>query len=155
MINSTYAPKRYEDLNSDSCTVDNQTIQDVADAGTSTNIDLKLTDDHLITGIQLIVENANFGDTVTMQVVDNDGVLPTVYGPYWTAEQPVLYPNYPVLRQFATNWGLSSDVQVKFDEGQLYPAKIIAGLYIRIIYTSTGTSNVNVIANYRLHMVLT
>ena len=35
-----------------------------------------------------------------------------------------------------------------------YPAKVYAGLYLRLIYTSTGASNVAVAINYSLHKVL-
>src|SRR5271165_1961125 len=102
MINSTYVAKRFEDLNADSCMVDAQSVQGTVTAGQTANIDLKLNDDHFITGLEVVANNSNFGDTVTMQVVDTDGVLPAKYGAYWTSQQPILYPNYPVLRQFAT-----------------------------------------------------
>jgi hypothetical protein len=150
MINSNYVAKRYEDLNADTCMVNNQSVQSTVAAGQSANIDLKLTDDHFITGSILLANNANFGDVVTLQVMDRDLNLQGIYG----AGITTMYPNYPVLRQFVTNWGVSADTQLKIDKTHSYPAKIMAGLYLRAIYTSTGTSNVNVILNYELHIVL-
>ena len=150
MINSTYIPKRYDDLNADSCMVDDQGIQGSIPAGTTANIDLKITDDHLITGVQMSANNANFGDSVSLQVVDKDEMLEAIYGSAITAE----YPNYPILRQFATNWRINSDTQVKLDKDKLYPAKIIDGLYLRVVYTSTGSTDVDIITNYELHKVL-
>ena len=124
MINSTYTPKRFEDLNADSCMVDNIGIQGTAAAGTTTNIDLKLTDDHLITGMDVSADNATFGDTVSLQVVDKDLMLEGIYG----AGITTMYPNYPILRQFGTNFGINSDTQIKLSKTHSYPAKIIAGL---------------------------
>jgi hypothetical protein len=154
MINSTYVAKRFEDLNSDACMLNAQSATATIAAGSTTNVDLQLTDDHFITGLEAVANNSNFGDTVTMQIVDNDNVLPTAYGAYWTTEQPILYPTYPILRQFATNWAINSDTQLKFAQTALYPAKVIAGLTVRAIYTSTGTTNVNVAMNYELHKIL-
>lgn len=154
MVNSTYTPKRFEDLNSDAVMLNGQCAAGTATAGAATNIDLQLTDDHIITGMTVIANGSNFGDTVTMQVIDNAGIVSAMYGVNWTAMQPTLYPNYPILRQFATNIMLPSDIQTKINKEAMYPAKVLANLYLRLIYSSTGTTNVSVAVNYELHKVL-
>src|ERR1019366_4247485 len=134
MINSTYVPKRFEDLNSDTCILNAQGAAGTITAGTTANIDLQLTDDHIFTGMTVLATNSVFGDTATLQVVDKDSILASIPG------ISIMYPTYPIMRQFGTNLNLPADVQTKIDKEGMYPAKVIAGLYIRLIYTSTGTS---------------
>jgi len=148
MINSTYSPKRFEDLNADTCMLNAQGISGTAIAGTATNIDLHITDDHIFTGMTVMANSSAFGDTLTLQVVDKDSLLANIPG------ISTMYPNYPVLRQFGTNLCIVSDAQTKLTKEGTYPAKVIAGLYIRIIYTSVGSINVDLSVNYELHKVL-
>ena len=150
MINSKFAPINYDILNIKDCMVNNQGVQQTISNGITGNIDLKLTDDHLLTGVQVIVDKSVFGDTLNLQVCDKDLMLQGVYG----AAITTMYPNYPILRQFATNWVVNSDCQIKISKEKLYPAKIYAGLYLRCSYTSTGTVPVNVAVNYDLHICL-
>jgi len=150
MINSVSAPKRFEDLNSDSYMLNAQGVTGTAIAGTSTNIDLSLTDDHIFTGLELMASSTTFGDTVTFQVVDKTSMLIGIYGAGITS----IYPAYPVLRQFGTNLNLPSDEQMKISKEGSYPAKVLAGLCIRCIYNSVGTTNVSVGINYEIHRVL-
>lgn len=108
--------------------------------GQSHNIDLKLADDYLMTGASVIVKDATFGDKFSLQVIDIDNILG--------------YGSNTVLLQTITDWGVVADKQ---DQGSLaagYPAKIVAGLYLRMIYISIGTINPSVIINYHLHKVL-
>jgi hypothetical protein len=151
MINSTYAPKRFDDLNADCCMVNNMGVSITVTAGSTGTLDLLLSDDHLITGLELMAMNSNFGDLVTLQVVDTNNMLLNAYGSaYVTAN----YPQYPVLRQFATNCVVNSDTQVKLIKEKTYPAKVNAGLTIRCLYTSKGSSDVNLAINYELHKLL-
>lgn len=115
-------------------------ISGTATAGVSTNIDHKLTERRLITGVHIILKDHAWGDTATLQVVDVDNILG--------------YGAGTVLGEYATSWQFASDKQ---DQGVFtvpYPADIAANLYLRIIYTSTGGTNVSVRANYFLHKVL-
>lgn len=150
MINSTYAPKRFEDLNADGCMLNEQGVQDTVTAGQTTFIDLTLTDDHLLTGLQISANGTSFGDTINLQVVDKGSMLQNLYGSAITT----MYPNYPVLRQFGTNIALCSDQQFKIEKEKMYPAKVIGGLTLRVIYHSIGSTNVNVAVNYELHKVM-
>lgn len=150
MQNSTYVPKRFEDLNSDTCMLNSQGLTHTATAGVSTNLDYKLLDDHILTGLELLANSSNFGDTTTLQVVDKDLMLQGIYG----AGITTMYPAYPVLRQFGTNINLPSDTQLKINKQGVYPARIITGLYLRLIYNSTGSTDVSVAVNYVLHKLL-
>lgn len=106
-------------------------------AGTTTNIDLALTDDHLITGAWVVVSGATLGDTISFQVIDSSGVLA---------------PPGTMLNQFMTSWYLPASAETQLD--MVYPAKIIAGLTLRVVYTSTGATAPFIGINYKLHKVL-
>jgi len=111
-----------------------------ATAGTATNIDFKLTEDDLITGASfLLLSGANIGDYIDFQVVDRDGVY---------------YPAGTLLSQFCTNWYVSTDKQTQDVPEIPYPAKVLSGLVLRLVYNSTGTSAVKVAVNYHLHKVM-
>lgn len=115
-------------------------VTGVANSGTTTNVDYQLTDDTLLTGAQVLTSTSVFGDSITFQVVDVNNILG--------------YGANVVLKQFITNWQLRSDSQEQIDLHVNYPAKLKAGLYLRLVYSSTGGSNVNVAINYALHKVL-
>jgi hypothetical protein len=107
-------------------------------AGTTGNLDYKLTSERWINGCHLILRNHAWDDSLLFQVVDVDNVLG--------------YGAGAVLNEFASTWQITEDKQ---DQGIFkieYPAKILNGLYIRIRYTSTGAANVGVKCNYFLHM---
>jgi hypothetical protein len=109
-----------------------------ATKNTTTNIDYKLLEQRYLNGCMLIIKNQVFGDKVKFQVVDVDNILG-------------LGAN-TVLDEFGTDWYVSEDSQ---DQGMItipYPAKIVAGLYIRIVYNSVGTENdVQLKCNLFLH----
>jgi len=108
-------------------------------AHTTSNLDLLMSDDCLITGAWLVVNGGNYGDYACLQVVDVSGAFSGT-------------PN-TVLNQFMTNWYLPPSTDTQFD--LVYPAKIYAGLTIRVVYTSTGLITPPFVAvNYKLHKVL-
>lgn len=135
-----YKPLRNEDFNANSLTFNGKGNTGTAAHGTATNIDMALTEDTVLTGGTLILKNHCFGDTVDQQVVDKDGIVA---------------PPGTVLRQFITSWNVADDVQI---QGGIvapgYPAKIISGLYLRLVYHSTCGTDVSVAINYLLHKVL-
>jgi hypothetical protein len=123
--------------------------------GALTPIDLKLADDHWLVGGGLLVKNAVFGDYCDMLVIDKDLVLKgqNVPGTPYTYDQ---LPGYPVLRQFVSTYYLddTKSDQGGFDSPSV--AKILAGTYLRVNYTSTtltGTAP-KVAINYKLYKVL-
>lgn len=113
-------------------------VKGTATKNTSTNIDYKLTEDRWINGVQIILKDHEFEDTVKFQIVDVDNI----FG----------YGAGLVLDEFGSDWNLSSDKQDQGIYVLSYPAKILANLYIRIVYISTGTVNdVRATINYFLH----
>jgi hypothetical protein len=138
MQNSTYNPIHENDFEKNKLTFDAQGVSTTVTSGSITNLDYTLTDDCLITGVELIVNNGNYGDTLSFQVVDTTGFTG--------------YPVGTVLDQYATNWNVApvTDTQLSV----VYPAKIITGLTLRVVYTSTGSSNPFIALNYKLHKCL-
>jgi hypothetical protein len=140
MNGSSLKLNRVEIFTSDNVNTNNQGIIGIAAAGQVTNIDLKMMDDNFITGGILRTFHSTFGDYIHLQVIDIDNVLG--------------FGTNVVLGQYCTSWYLRDDAQEQFNETTSYPAKIVAGLYLRIVYHSIGQSDVVVTANYRLHKAL-
>lgn len=78
--------------------------------------------------------NGEPGDYCYFQVLDKDGLL---------------YPAGTVLEQFGEKYYMTPNFLHAI---LLYKAKIIPGMYLRLKYTSTGTSDVKVIANLFRHL---
>jgi len=96
-------------------------------AGATENIDLTLTDDSLFTGANLYSPSSCPDDEVKFQVLMGDTLL----------------------NQFM-DWYVAGGINKEL----AYPAKIPAGLKIRIAYKNTCSNPINVKINYSLHKVL-
>ena len=112
-------------------------IKDTAIAGQITNIDYKITEERWINGVNMILENHVIDDSVSFEIVDIDNI-------FGLGENTVL-------DRFAESWRVCTDESDQHSILIPYPARIIAGLYIRIVYTSTGSTNVIVRCNLFLH----
>lgn len=108
-----------------------------ATLGQTTNIDYLVSEERYINGAQLILQNQVFGDKVNFEIVDVDDILGLGAG--------------TVLDTFAEDWFIDSSNMNQQIIKIEYPAKILAGLYVRVKYTSTGASNVDVRCNLLLH----
>ena len=98
------------------------------------SIDMTLTDDCLITGGILMVKNGYFTDKLSMQVV---------------------HPTLGVVSEYVTDFRVVEDSQRQFELNINYPAKIPAGMILRIKYTPSTDVGVRYISvNYMLHKVL-
>lgn len=105
-------------------------------AGQTQNIDWTVTQltysgvnkDSYFNGVQYYAENAVIGDTVSFQVV---------------------HPSLGVLDEFATGFYVAPNTK---DTILLYRARLYPGTTIRIVYTSTGASDVNFMCNLFRHM---
>lgn len=98
-------------------------------------------------GIEYYAKDAEAGDKMTFQVVDLDGVGVTL-GWYSQATFDAM-GNVYVADEFGTDWGVMPNQNTI----RLYKAKLIPGLYIRIKYTSVGTTNdITMICNLFRHM---
>jgi hypothetical protein len=137
-INTTYNPLNLNDFEKTKINKNAQGVSIIIPAGTDVSIDLLLTDDTLVTGADCLVKGAIAGDTVDFQI----------YGP-----NPLTGIS-GVLNQFVTKWFINPDSTQQSTPHSNYPAKIPAGLTLRIIYHSTGTTDVWFAANYNLEKVL-
>lgn len=133
MTGSTLQVSSIDEFNSTNVVLDAQGTSAAIPIGSTGNVDLTLADDCFLTGIEVVSDGGAFGDALSLQVLAGATVLGT----------------------FASGWVVGMDgLQVSHDSS--YPAKILAGMTIRVIYQSKaiGIGNVNVAANYILHKAL-
>jgi hypothetical protein len=138
--NTKYNPLHVDEFEKTKLNFNAHGVNTTVVLGTTANLDYTLTDDCLITGAELIVNGGNYGDTLNLQVVDLSGAFTGTPG--------------TVVNQFATNWNAPPQCDTQFDTA--YPAKIYAGLTLRLVYTSTGlgVTPVFLAVNWKLHKVL-
>jgi hypothetical protein len=109
---------------------------DTVTAQTTKDIDYKITQERYINGGKLMVNNIGPDDKITFQVVDKDNVLG--------------YGAGVVLDEFIKDFYLpqNESLHVQLD----YPAKIYAGLYLRLKYTNTNLADsITIKCNLYLH----
>lgn len=135
---TTYAPQHTNEMLTRAAAYSGKGVFGVCPAGQSLTLDLALPDDILIVGGRLLLENSKFGDRVTMQVVDKDGIAA---------------PAGTVLGEYIQDWFVGGQHD-SLTVASPYPNKVPAGFYLRVIYTSTGTTDVSVAVNYDLHTIL-
>lgn len=141
MQGSKYAPIRASDYGSKDLNADFRGEQFSVTKGTNVNCDHKILDDSLIDGGEIIATNVVQGDKISCQVIDIDNI----FG---------MGANF-ILGQFVTDWFLVPGSISKWNFTINYPAKVFAGLYLRIIYKSTGVdSDVWLAVNYKTHRIL-
>jgi hypothetical protein len=87
-------------------------------------------------GIEFFTKDSEVGDKMSFRIVDVNNILG--------------YGAGAVLDEFGKDWFVAPNTLNKI---VLYKANLIAGLFIRIVYTSTGTTNdVRLICNLFRHM---
>ncbi len=138
--NTQFAPTNTDQYSAKDLNASHKGTKFTAIAGQATSHDLAITDDVLIDGGVLVVLNGVIGDKITFQVVDIDNIKG--------------YGANTVLGQYKTDWYINPQESVQLDFTSRYPAKVFAGLYLRVVYTSTGSNNLDVIVNYKLQKVL-
>lgn len=107
---------------------------DTVAANSTKNIDYLVADERYINGGKLIVKDMGADDKVTFQVFDKDNVLG--FGAI-------------VLDQFITDFYLPQGDPLEV--ALAYPARIIPGLYLRLVYTNTNSVEAKVKCNLYLH----
>lgn len=109
-----------------------------ATGGGSTNLDFAIgAEDRYINGCRFILKNHAASDSMGFKVVDIDNVLG--------------YGAGTVLKTFGLDWNVDSE---RHDQGRdtfNFVARIYAGLYIRVVYVSTGLLDVSVKMNASLY----
>lgn len=138
--NTKYNPQHVNDFEKSKLSIDAQGVTAAVANGTTSNMDLTLTDDCLLTGVVFFTNASGYGDYVQLQVVDASGAFTGTPG--------------TVLLQPATNWYVSPGSYLSMDAD--YPAKIYAGLTLRVVYTNVaiGLGSTQIFMNYKLHKCL-
>lgn len=139
MIGSTYKPLKVSDFEASKLNFLGIGVTASCTSNGVTTLDYILIDDCLITGGTILVSNGTFGDKIDLQIVDVNNTLG--YG-----------ANF-ILNKFVSGWYIQSGPSI-VPISVPYPAKVYAGLAIRIIYTSIGSSTNSLAVNYNLHKVL-
>ncbi len=113
MQNSEYNPQMWHDVQAIFVKPKSIGLSGSVGAGGTTNVDLTLTDDMLIRGVEMFCNNIAFGDKVSVSVLAGAAVVGT-----------------PI-----TDWALSTENKfIKYDA--VAPMKLVAGLKLRFTYTS-------------------
>lgn len=113
-------------------------------AGQTSSFDVDITEERFINGVQLIAKNHKFGDSVDFLTIDKLGTFAGVYYPPGT-------PLPVVLDDFGKGFYLAEDQQ---DQGQImssYPARLVPGVSVRVVYHSTGDQDVDLCLNMFMH----
>lgn len=132
--NTAFNPPNINEFDKFKMNKDGHGVLGVASHGTSTTLDYTLADDMIIAGGHTFLANGvNWGDYVEFQVV---------------------HPIAGVLLQFLSTWYLNPEVIKQEVPPSNYPAKLTAGLILRVVYHSTGSADVPIAVNYNLERVL-
>jgi hypothetical protein len=105
-----------------------------AAASSTTTFDFHSPEERAIDGSEIWLGTRVFGCTADFEVIDKDGVMS---------------PAGSILGKFAYGWNIHPDTENSKRPG--YPAKIYAGLYIRIKLYNPSASAVKVYGNLTLH----
>ncbi len=134
--NTGYDPKNILDFEKSKLNKNALGISAVLTRGGTTNIDYTLTDDLLLAGgTVVLVRNSDWGDHMTFQILSG-GV---------------------VVNQFVTNWYVNPENIAQPIPSANYPAKLFAGLVLRIVYVSTAAGldpTPEIVINYNFEKVL-
>jgi hypothetical protein len=132
--NTDFNPLNVSEFEKNKMNKDARGVIGTATAGTSTNLDFILTDDILMAGGHaFLAKGAAWGDKVDFQAV---------------------HPIAGVVNQFITGWYLNPDSTQQPLPPSNYPAKIPAGLTLRVVYHSVGATDVEIAVNYNFEKVL-
>lgn len=104
-------------------------------ANSTGDIEYEMPAERFINGGRLLIDNIGENDKMTFQVVDKNNVLG--------------YGAGVVLDEFIKDYFVptTGNLEVRLD----YPAKIVAGLFLRLKYTSTHQNGCKVKCNLYLH----
>lgn len=133
--NTTFAPECKSQFVKSQLQFSGQAISFDCLTNAESNGDLVLTDDHLLTGGILLVKNGEFTDEVSLQIV---------------------HPTYGVVNEFVTKYRIIEDETRQFMLDLDYPAKLSAGLTIRVHYKASNLSATTrkIALNIFLHKVM-
>jgi hypothetical protein len=131
--NTSYDPTNVNFFDKTKLNKDANSVVATIAAGTSYNIDHLISDDALIMDSTLLVHGAAKGD-------------------YWKMQ--VIHPVYGVVFEPIHKWMVDFTSTNQRLPKANFPAKIFAGLTMRVVYTSVGTEDVWVALNIDKDKVL-
>lgn len=116
-------------------------------AGNTETIDFEMEEERYISGGTMIVKNAEFGDYISAEVRDIDGVIPEAY-------RSSLCENWPIVAKYIEKEFIEANSgDMTCHRVCTYPlnAKITPGLYLRVTYTAVNSGVTRLLAvNYNL-----
>ena len=136
--NTVFDPRVSSDFDKAKMFFNAQGVSKTITAGTTDTLDYALTDDHLMTGLWVVTSGGAYGDKIDLQVIDTTGAYTGTAG--------------TILKQFATNVFVPPEMSEQFDVA--YPSKPFAGMSLRVVYHSTGATDVFCALNWKIHKVL-
>jgi len=130
-------------------------------AGEEGYVDYIIEEERFINGVRILLKNHMFGDSLRLQVVDTNFTYAGDLYPSTPAEAGVpvpeetpwsaVMPDGVLLDEFGSSWYVADDIQCQPDVITPYPARLLTGMTLRVLYTSTGDTNVNININAYLH----
>ena len=130
LTTTSFNPSNQSLYSKESMAYAGQKVSGVAAAATTTNFDMTVADVYLLTGAAAKAIGACEADEIKFQVLMGSTVVPN--GTF-------------------IDWFM---IDGKIDKEIPYPAKIEAGLKLRVAYKNTCSTSVNVYVNYSLHKVV-
>ena len=124
MIGSKFTANRWEDVLSDTVMPNSVGLTGSCTAGSSSTVSYVLTDDMFFRGLDFVVDAPSFGDTITMEIIDTNGITGV--------------PPGTVLATPISNWNISPAQKFLSYEG-VVPKKGLATFTINVIYTSAAS----------------
>lgn len=112
-------------------------FEGTATKDSTTDIDFKMSENLFLNGGLLLYKDAAWGDYFAIQIIDIDNILG--------------YGANTILKNYITKWYVHPDTHCLELHAE-YAGKVLKDLYVRLKYTSVGTTNdVKVKVNLRLH----
>jgi hypothetical protein len=150
-VPTTYAPTNVEQYSSLALNLNGKCVRmtaagkaDAGDPDVITSTDYLITQDYIMHGGIFRAEGHAIGDGFSIRVVDVDGIFPVPGG------GGALFPAGTVLLTPYDDWAPHDYIHVETP----YPAKLYAGLYLRLSYRNTQTTSVRVALNVPFNKVL-
>ena len=129
------------DMNADTCKFRGQGFAFTATKNSTTSHDYVLTENRIIETPQVMFKNHVWGDHFRFQIIVDPNNAFTVPEGFGSIPVGTVLPAGTLLEEFATTWYVNPDLCAQARPDLQYSAEVPAGLAIRIIYTSTGTTN--------------
>lgn len=126
MQNSNYNPTNVLQYEKQKLNKDADSVFATVTAGQTLNIDYQFTDDCLMLTSGLLIKDSAQGD-------------------YWKLQ--IVHPQYGVVFEPVHKWGVDFTKCEQSIPKANFPAKIFAGLIMRLVYISTGTQDVWICLN--------